>query len=312
GYIAAGQIGANAYAVKLDSSGTFEYEATFSGVKIRSVQQTSDGGYIMAGYYVYNSGLGDIDLAYLIKTDSALDTAGSYSFSKGWSGNQSDKWQQTFDMMSRAYSVQETSGGEYIITGRKQGTGFPPGYDGYLVKTNSAGGVIWDEAYDGGDNDCFYSVKETADGEFIVAGINHAVDTSPYWLNSDIWILKIDSTDGGIIDQSTFSNGSTKTDYAFSVDQTSDGGYILAGKTTDTASGHYDAYLIKTDSNLDMVFEKRFGGGSADDDFRSVIQTSDGGYIMSGYSIVFGVLTYVVKTDQLGNCPQHLSPSPEP
>ncbi len=276
GYTNSFGVGLNdVYLIKTDVNGLEEWNRTFGGVGNDfgySVQQTSDGGYIITGYTTsFGSGSSDV---YLIKTD----------------GNGVEEWNNTFGgtAVDRGYSVEQTLDGGYIITGYT--TSFGTGSsDIYLIKTDMNGSPQWNKNFGGGaDIERGYSVQQTLDGGYIVTGNVKTVD----W---DIYLLKTDSN--GIEDwNQTF--GSSGYDEARSIDITIDGGYIIAGTTTSTI-GDNDVYLLKTDSNGLEEWDQTFGGSSNDLGY-SVNQTSDGGYIIAGYTNSFGNGgndIYLIKTN---------------
>jgi hypothetical protein len=190
-----------------------------------SVQRTSDGGYILAGY-TYSFGAGGFDI-FLIKTDAN----GNIIWAKTYGGTDWDV----------ARSVQQTSDGGYIVAGwtRSFGTGY---YDIFLIKTDANGNIIWAKAYGGTNNDTAYSVQQTSDGGYIVAGRTGSFGAG----GLDIFLIKTDAN-GNIQWAKTY--GGTDWDEAFSVQQTSDGGYIVAGTTWSFGAGGPDIFLIKTDAN---------------------------------------------------------------
>jgi hypothetical protein len=161
------------------------------------------------------------------------------------------------------------------------------------------GGTNWDYAY---------SVQQTSDGGYIVAGSTASFGAGGY----DIFLIKTDAN-GNIIWAKTY--GGANFDYAYSVRQTSDGGYILAGYTNSFGAGWYDIFLIKTDANGNMQWAKTFGGTYGDYAY-SVQQTSDGGYIVAGYTASFGAGIYdifLIKTDangDIGSCGIVGNPTP--
>jgi hypothetical protein len=244
-----------------------------------SVQQTSDGGYIVAGE-TFSSGGSTLDIL-LIKTDAS----GNIIWAKTYGGT----------LIDRAYSVQQTSDGGYIVAGwtASFGAGI---WDFFLVKTDVSGNIQWAKTYGGANDDLAYSVQQTSDGGYIVAGITRSFGAG----NNDIFLIKADAN-GNIIWAKTY--GGTRWDYAFSVQQTSDGGYILAGYTDSFGAGSYDAFLVKTDANGNIQWAKIYGGVFAD--YASSVQkTSDGGYIVAGYTGSFGagsVDIFLVKTDANGD-----------
>lgn len=242
-------------------------------------RQTSDGGYIIAGR-TGSYGAGGSD-AYLVKADPD----GNALWAKTFGGTGADA----------GNSVHETSDRGYIVIGNTEplGTGTK---DVYLVKTGSNGDILWSKTFGGNGGDDGNSVMETSDGGYIIAGETGSYGAGGY----DVYLVKTDSN-GNALWSKTF--GGAGADDAHSVRQTSDGGYIIAGDTGSFGAGESDMYLVKTDPNGTELWSKTFGGIGSDYG-HSVRQTSDGGYIVSGYTGSFGAGAndvYLVKTDQNGN-----------
>ena len=140
--------------------------------------------------------------------------------------------------------------------------------------------VIFERTFGGGSYDCGSSVQETSDGGFIIVG-----GTSSFGAGGgDVYLIRTDR-DGNEMWHKTF--GGKSHDYGSSVQETSDGGFIIVGETYSFGAGGEDVYLIRTDRDGNEVWHKTFGGNS-DDYGRSVQETSDGGFIIVGVTRSFG------------------------
>ncbi|MCH7761954.1 T9SS type A sorting domain-containing protein [candidate division TA06 bacterium] len=257
------------------------FERTYGGTGWdggTSVQQTTDGGYIISGY-TKSFGAGGVDF-YLIKTNPSGDTVWTRTYGDG-----------TDD---KSHSVRQTSDGGYIIAGCTK-CETSTSTDIYLIKTDPLGNTLWTRAYDRNDQDRSYSVQQTSDGGYIITGCTDC-STS----DEDIYLVKTDSL-GDTLWTRTF--GGTNVDVGMSVKQTADGGYVIAGFTVSFGSGSGDVYLIKTDSLGDTLWTRTYGG-TMNDAGSSVQQTvPDGGYIIAGFTRSFGSGSsdiYLIKTDSLG------------
>ncbi|MDP7109456.1 MAG: hypothetical protein QF912_00525 [Dehalococcoidales bacterium] len=243
-----------------------------------SIQQTTDGGYIIAGR-TESFGAGGND-AYLVKTD----------------GEGIEEWYQTFggEAYDAVYSVQQTADGGYIIAGTTRSFGADDN-DAYLVKTDGEGNEEWFRTFGGEANDIVYSVQQTTDGGYIIAG-----DTESFGAGGwDIYLVK---TDGEGNEEWFRTFGGENTDGSWSVQQTTDGGYIIAGDTNSFGAGNNDVYLVKTDGEGLEEWHQTFGSEASDGAY-AVPQTTDGGYVIAGYTESFGVggfNVYMIKTDGEG------------
>ena len=172
--------------------------------------------------------------------------------------------------------------------------------DSLYVRSNITYGssplISFRKDFGGIGNDIGYSVKQTADGGLIIVG------STDSWGNgeTDIWLIKTNNE--GIKEwDKTFGGG--EGDWGTSVQQTADNGFIILGHTLSFGNGYYDIFMIKTDSEGNEIWVKTFGGNEEDFGY-SVIQTSDGGYILVGFTVSFGSGNkdvWIIKTDSQGN-----------
>ena len=207
------------------------------------------------------------------------------------------EWTQTIGgpNIDGGTSVIQTSNGDFVVIGVTDSYGSGK-YDIYMVRTDSSGDTIWWRAFGGAEDDEGYSVQETADGGFIVAGNTKSFGASNY----DIYLIKTNNS-GNVQWSKVF--GGSYAENGNSVIQTSDGGYIVAGKTVSYGAGSSDVYLVKTDSSGNVMWTKTFGG-TAGEEAQCIQQTDDGGYIIVGKTSSSGAGSYdvyLIKTDSDGN-----------
>jgi uncharacterized protein (UPF0248 family) len=250
------------YVVKTDDSGNQLWSRTFGGRandEGSSVAQTTDGGYVITGYWYFEDSISPG--AFLLKIDA--------SGNQVWLGNLGGS-------DYRGYEVQQTEDGGYVVTGL---TGYPY-HDVFLVKVDTSGSQVWSRTFGGdGDNEG-YSVRQTSDTGYIVCGTTDprgAGDFDVYLTKTDasgseVWSRTLDegdcgrcvrqTSDGGYI---IAANALVKTDAqgielwsraiggrggaaGRSVQQTSDGGYVIAGTTPSSSLNCNEVYLQKTDA----------------------------------------------------------------
>ncbi len=223
-----------------------------------SVQQTFDGGYIIAGF-TRSFGAGSADV-YLIKTDENGDTL----WTKTYGGTGSDA----------GTSVQQTLDSGYIVVGGADLT--PTTGMLYLLKTDHFGDTVWTEKFGGGGKEEGYSVQQTIDGGYVAAG--YTLTFGPGY--SAFYLVKTDLL-GNLLWTKTY--GGDDWDFGFSVQQTTDSGYIMCGFTTSFGAGGQDVYLVKTDAQGDTIWTKTYGD-TGDDCGYAAMQIADGGYAMTGYT----------------------------
>ena len=253
----------------------------------RAVQQTTDGGYIAAGH-TRSFGAGDWDV-YLVKTNNVGDTM----------------WTRTYGgtYIDQAFSVQQTSDGGYIVAGRTKSFGEtfrgvldpPVQYNIYVIKTTSTGDTIWTRTYGGTLRDEAMAIRQTSDGGYVIAGYTQSFGAGSF----DVYLIKIFSN--GNVDW-THTYGGNDEDQGYSVEQTADLGYIIAGYTKSYGAGMSDLYLIKTNNSGDTSWTRTYGGTNNDEAYDVEIAL-DGGYAIAGYTASFGAGSgdfYLVKTDNMG------------
>jgi hypothetical protein len=216
-------------------------------------------------------------------TGSASTSSGSKMWSQTYGGTEDDV----------AYALVETSDGGYAIAGTTESFGVEYA-DFWLVKIDGSGHMEWSKTYGEIGNDIAYALVETSDGGFAIAG------ETEFELNRDFWLVKTDSS-GNVEWNKKY--GGTDFEGAASLVATADGGYALAGYTSSFGAGATDFWLVKTDSSGTVEWSKTYGGEYADFS-QSLVETTDGGYALAGYTDSFGAGNsdcWLVKTDASGN-----------
>lgn len=269
----------------LQSQPNVQWTKTFGGVNEdigNSIEQTTDGGFIISAS-TESFGAGNRDI-WLIKTDLNGDTLWTKTI-----GGSNSEWVGAFN------SIHQTYDGGYILIGSTNSIG-AGGYDIWLIKTDSNGNKIWDKTFGGINDDQGVSLSQTNDGGFIIIG-NGGPSGQIYW---DLLLIKTDSS-GNQVWAKLF--GGFENDQGMSVKQTRDNGYIVVGTTRSFGNGLYDFWIIKTDTNGNALWTKTFGG-SDDDVGYDILQTLDGGYIITGVVWSYGSGNqdiWLIKTDSNGN-----------
>jgi len=254
-----GASNAQVYLVKVNRKGNFLWEHTYGGGHGNAACATRDGDCIIAG-------------TSLIKVDRYGDTL----WTKAYAGEMKD--------------IKVTSDGGFIIARQFKGR---PCWHINLIKTDSLGDTVWTKTYERPLGDFCFSVLETKDRGYIVAGQSIVVQMPS---NSDVSLIKTDSA-GTLLWQKFY--GGPADDCGYCIAPTSDGGFIVAGKTKSFGAGSYDIYLVRTDSLGDTLWTRTIGGDGWDEG-HSVVETKDGGCIVAGWTRSFGLGgadIYLVKLD---------------
>ena len=242
-----------------------------------SIIPTRDGGFAIAGSTM-SFGAGGSDV-YLIKTDPY----GYVQWNKTYGGANSDI----------GYSLVQTLDGGYAIAGYTNSFG-AGGYDVFLIKTDVNGTVQWSSTYGGSVDDWGYSMVQTTDGGYAIAGY-----TTSFAGGGDVYLVKTDPA-GNMQWNKTY--GGTSYDWAYSIYHTYDAEFIIVGLTTSYGIGG-DVYVIRSDSSGNMLWNKTFGNTGVDWGY-DVVQTNDGGYSVVGITSSSGsngVDVFLTKLDSNGN-----------
>jgi hypothetical protein len=282
--------------VKIDENGTKQWDKRYGGSladNLNALQQTADGGYILGG----RSASG-------ISGDKSEASQGSDDF---WvvkiDENGLIKWDKTFGGGSndQIHSLQQTADGGYILGGysnsgisgdkTEANQGF---FDYWVIKIDENGVKQWDKTFGGSQNDLLFSLQQTIDGGYILGGYSASGisgdKTEASQGGDDFWVVKIDENGVKVWDK-TF--GGNDVERLFSLQQTTDGGYILGGESlsgisgdkTETSRGNFDFWVVKINVAGTKEWDKTFGGNE-NERLYSLQQTADGaGYILGGRSL---------------------------
>ena len=248
-----------------------------AGEQANSVQQTNDGGFVILGSTL-SFGNGQFD-AWMVKTDDN----GNETWNKFFGGAEIDG----------PASIQQTSDGGYVFTGLTYSYGDSEG-DCWVVKTDENGNELWNKTFGGPGHDRAQSIIQLPGGDYMMTGGTYSYG------DGDIWLVKIDG-DGEEIWSRTY--GGAGDQKAYTVLQTPDGGFVLAGFTDPSSNLLLDILLLKTDGNGNQIWTQTFGGSNIDNAYSCQL-TTDGGFILAGYTKSFGngqEDIWLIKTDSNGN-----------
>jgi hypothetical protein len=289
---------ADVWVAKLNASGILQWQKCFGSVYGEvgiSIQQTIDGGYILIGFTISNNN-GDVS-----------GNHGSLGSQDIWvvklNASSVLQWQKCYGGTSEEMSteIKQTIDGGYILTGYTNSNDgdvsgnhggssqidvTSPAYDMWVIKLNSSGVIIWQKCFGGNSDEISGSVQETTDGGFIVGGKTYSNngDVSGNHGLSDIWVAKLNAS--GVLQwQNCF--GGSGDESVCSIQQTSDGSYILTGDTNSNDGdvlgnhGSKDIWVAKLNASGVLQWQKCYGGISYEYG-GSIQQTYDGGFIFMG------------------------------
>ena len=291
---------------KIGSSGQIRWVRTFGGPQMdigTAFIRTADGGHLQAGdsYGHLHTGMAyvvagsDQRRLLLVKTDAG----GKFQWHKLYSAKVAGDFR-----ISNLRSVLQTTDGGFVISGSTamNPTG-PTGpkrvlySDVMLAKTDGSGVFEWARSYGAGGPDEAFSLVNTADGGYLLAG---GYTVTPGTRRADVLLLKVDA--GGSLEW-TKTFGGSGFNVAQSVVQTTDGGYAVAARSDGFGAGDTDILLIKTDDKGEHRWARTFGGVKREEP-TMLLETSDGGLLITGHATSFGdpkTDAVILKTDASGN-----------
>ena len=316
--------------VKLDSAGTIEWAKIYSGPSMEGanyIEQTPDSGYMVNA--VYDIGV-PFARSWLLRLDANGDTLWTKVLSGGTGatipsmvnsmasvnnaiyGLTGYFEQDTMPIVPRVFFIAVLSNGlvaanktyNYSSTLSSDARAIDKTYDNgfimagagatssqysdiYVIRTNGYGDTLWTRTYDKSTSDAAMDVKQTTDSNFIIAAITY--DTTVY--KNNIYLIKTDAAGDTLWTKKYFY---PLHQVVYSIDQTTDGGYIMTGNT-DNSNGR-SLYLIKTNATGDTLWTRTYNP-NIDNYGYFVRQTKDGGFIICGAT---STGSYIIKTDSLG------------
>jgi hypothetical protein len=236
---------------------------------------TEDGGFLIAGY-TFSKGAGKAD-AYLVKCNTRGDIEWDKTY--GWGEN------------DQVFSVSRTGDRGYIAGGRSESFS-EGGRDVYVIKVDNDGDKEWEKIFGGEKEDEANCVIQTMDGGYLVAGMTFSSGAG----GGDVYLLKLNKN-GELEWEKTY--GGKAKDFANHVEQTDDGGFIVAG----FGGEKQDIYVLKLDEHGNVVWEKMLGGNNFDVG-NCIISTADKGYVIAGITQPEAggkVDVYIVKLNNKGD-----------
>jgi len=298
--------GADAWVMKLNSTGGVVWEKTYGDIasdEAISVQQTIDGGYIVAGRIHADLICSDYSTPctkdeHCPAGETCLDNSDIWVLKLNSDGTIS--WQNRYggNDYDSASCIQQTLDEGYIVAGDTWSSisGMTNDSDIVVMKLDSSGNVSWQKSYGDIDNDSVGCIRQTTDGGYILAG-----DSRSFGGISNIWVLKLNSN-GTISWQKTYGG---MWSFGSSVQETTAEGYIVAGDTFSFGAGWFDSWVLKLNSDGTISWQKTYGG--SDIEWTNFMQeTTDLNYIVAGTSYSFGAGesdSWVLKIDSNGDIP---------
>ncbi|WP_394335787.1 T9SS type A sorting domain-containing protein [Adhaeribacter pallidiroseus] len=286
--------GKDYWVVKINANGTKQWDKRFGGTgddDLHTLIQLPSGDYILAGHSLSGAG-GD-------KTENSrgasdywvvkINNSGTKIWDKRLGGSGED-WLEAAVLNTDGTLLlggRSTSGQSGDKTQLSRG-----GEDYWVIKINANGGKLWDKRFGGSQDDNLQALTRTSDGNYVLGGTSASDATGDKTQDNrgenDFWIIKINSSGSKLWDK---RYGGGLSEELHSLSQTSDGGYLLGGRSksgiggekTQGTQGGYDYWIVKTYNTGNFSWDRRFGG-NADEDLRTVLPTTEGGYVLAGRS----------------------------
>src|SRR5690606_6395457 len=256
-----------------------------------SLLQTSDGGYFLTGFM-------DFDAVEPRQPQPFLESV-QHGVGEFWAVKTEPSGQEVWNQYyggtnnDRAFDIVQTPDGGYIMVGNSESEDFDitnalGSYDYWVVKIDAEGNLQWQQNYGGSSIEIAYSITKTNDGNYLVLGDTRSTDqqvTNPKG-NADAWLIKINES-GDLLWQKSY--GGSQFDTGRSIIENPEGNLIVFGSSRSNdldVSGNYgqsDYWLVLTNANGNLFFEKNYGG-SGTDFGNAAILSSSGQIVMAGSS----------------------------
>jgi len=272
------------FSATVQAQPSIQWQKTLGGSlndEARSVEQTWDGGFIVAGFTVSDNGDVESNYGFFDLWVVKLDSLGTVLWKKNYGGSSFDE----------AFAIKQTADRGYIVTGYTESndidvSGNHGNKDVWLLKLDSIGEIQWQKCLGGSNWDEANDIQLTIDGGFVLVGRSGSTDGDVTGNHGswDYWVVKLSST-GQIEWQKCYGGGNY--DFGYTIFPTSDGGYIVGGEAQSTDGdiignpGGMAAWVIKLNFEGKIEWQKALGG-SYTDRANEVIQTREGGYMVFG------------------------------
>lgn len=285
----------NAWVARIDGAGNVLWAIVMGGDQAdgASAAYATTGGFVMTGY---TRSLGGGKDSWIFK----LDQDGNPLWQKAYGGSNAD---DTITM-----PLQTMGGGDFLVAGYSRPSGTGTQMDAWVMKLDSAGGIIWQATYGAANVDKALSIRQipaaSATPDIVLSGSTYAGEAN----NEDGWVLRLASVDGSAIWQAAY--GGLRPEAFNDLEETADGGILVAGFTESFGAGGKDIWVLKLDADGEILWQKAFGG-AGDEEAYSIEQASDGNYLIGGATDSFGSGgkdSWIIRLDANGSV---LDPLPQ-